>query len=57
MNEFIEDFISVGELRKMLEPYSDDDFITVTTGNTSPNHRISHVEDATDCGFYELRIE
>lgn len=57
MNELIEDFITIGDLRKMLEPYSDDDLITVTKDNTSPNYRISHIEDSTDCGFFELRIE
>ena len=59
MNEkrFIDDFITVGELREMLSPLRDDDMITVTIGNTHPNRKISHVEDATCCGFYELRIE
>ena len=55
-NEFIDDFITVGELRKMLEPFDDDDLITVTKGNVCPNHRISHIEDSTASGFWELRI-
>lgn len=55
--DFIKDFITVGELRKMLEPFCDDDLITVTKGNTHPNHRISHIEDSTNCGFWELRID
>ena len=54
--ELIKEFITVGELRKMLEPYDDNDLITVTKGNTDPNHKISHIEDSTSCGFYELRI-
>ena len=58
MNEhgFIDDFITVGELREMLSSLRDDDMITVTRGNTHPNQKISHVEDSTCCGFYELRI-
>ena len=54
--ELIKEFITVGELRKMLEPYEDNDLITVTKGNTDSNHKISHIEDSTSCGFYELRI-
>lgn len=55
--ELLKEFITIGELKKMLEPYSDDDLITVTKGNTSPNCRISHIEDSTVCGLFELRIE
>lgn len=55
--DFIYDFITVGQLREMLSHLSDDDLITVTRGNAHPNHRISHVEDSTSCGFWELRIE
>ena len=55
--DFIEDFITVGKLREMLEPFDDDDLITVTKGNVHPNHRISHIEDSTCCGFWELRID
>ena len=55
--ELLKEFITIGELKKMLEPYSDDDLITVTKGNTSPNYRISHIEDSTCCGLFELRIE
>lgn len=54
--ELIKEFITVGELRKMLEPYDDNDLITVTKGNTDPNYKISYIEDSTSCGFYELRI-
>ena len=56
-HEFIDDFITVGELRKMLEPFDDGVLITVTRGNAHPNHRITHIEDSVDCGFWELRIE
>lgn len=52
---FIKDFISVGELRKMLEPLDDDDMITITRGHACPYHKITHVEDSTSFGFWELR--
>lgn len=55
--DFIYDFITVGQLREMLSKLSDDAWITVTIGNAHPNHRIRGVEDSTDCGFWELRIE
>ena len=55
--DFIEDFITVKELREMLSKLSDNDFITVTKGNTHSNHRITDVEDSTSIGFYELRIK
>lgn len=52
---FIKDFISVGELRKMLESLDDDDMITITRGHAYPYHKITHVEDSTSFGFWELR--
>lgn len=55
--DFIEDFITVKELREMLSELRDNDFITVTKGNTHQNYRITHVEDSTSIGFYELRIK
>ena len=55
--DFIDDFITVKELREMLSELRDNDFITVTKGNTHSNHRITNVEDSTSIGFYELRIK
>lgn len=55
--DFIEDFITVKELREILSELRDNDLITVTKGNTHCNHRITHVEDSTSIGFYELRIK
>lgn len=52
----IDEFITVGELRAMLEPFDDDDYITVTKGNAYLNHKITHIEDSTAFGFWELRI-
>lgn len=57
MNEFINDFITVGKLRQMLSKLDDNDLITVTYGNTSPNHRITGIDDSTAFGFWELRIK
>lgn len=57
MDEFIDDFITIGELRKMLEPFDDDEYITVTKGNIHPNHKITNIEDSTSVGFLELRIK
>ena len=56
-DEISAEYITIGELRKMLEPYSDNDLITVTKGNSSPNYKIINIEDSTMCGFFELRIE
>ena len=56
--EFIDDFITVGELRKMLELLSDDDFITVnqTRSGIAGFKRLFCVEDCTSVGFWEIRI-
>ena len=55
-SNFIDDFITVGELRKMLEPFNDDEYITVTKNHSQPNHKITHIEDSIAFGFWELRI-
>lgn len=55
--DFIEDFITVKELREMLSELRDNDLITVTKGNTHRNYKITHVDDSTSVGFYELRIK
>ena len=57
MNEFIDDFITIGELKKMLEQFDDDEYITVTKGHIHQNHKITHIEDSTSFGFWELRIK
>lgn len=58
MNEdFVHDFIKVSELKEMLSNLSDNDLITVTKGSTAMNHKITHIEDSTVCGFWELRIQ
>lgn len=55
-NNYIDDFITIGELKKMLELFDDDDYITVTKGHAYPNYKITHIEDAIAFGFWELRI-
>ena len=57
-DEFMDDFIQVGELRKMLEHLDDDDFITVnqTRSGLPGYHKILCVEDSTSIGFWEIRI-
>jgi hypothetical protein len=56
--EFIDEFITVGELRKMMEYLSDDDFITVnqTRSGIAGHKKIQCVEDSTAVGFWEIRI-
>ena len=56
-DEFINDFITVGKLREMLSELDDDDFITVTKSHSHQNYKITHVEDSTAFGFWELRIK
>lgn len=56
-DDFIKDFITVGKLREMLNDLDDDEYITVTKGNMDSNHRITHIDDSTAFGFWELRID
>lgn len=57
MDDFISNFITVGKLREMLSELDDDELITVTSGNSQPNHKILCVDDSTSFGFWELRIK
>lgn len=57
MDTFISKFIKVKELKKLLDNIDDEDFITVTQGNASPNIKILGITDSTCIGFWELRIE
>ena len=56
-DEFINDFITVGKLREMLSELDDNDFITVTKGHSHQNYKITHIEESTAFGFWELRIK
>lgn len=57
-DEFIDDFITVGELREMTEHLRDKDFITVnqTRSGIAGYKKIQCVEDSTAVGFWEIRI-
>ena len=56
-DEFIDDFIPVGELRKMTEHLRDSDLITVCNASGDGEcHKIQCVEDSTAIGFWEIRI-
>lgn len=51
--------MTVGALKKLLsEPgLDDDDAIVVTKGNSHPSYKITHIEDATSIGVWEIRID
>ena len=57
--EWADNFIEVGELRKMIEHLEDYEFIAITTRGEmyKTEHKIQHVEDSTSIGFWELRCE
>ena len=56
IDDFLKNFITVGKLREMLSELEDDELITVTCGNSHPNHKIIGLDDSTAFGFWELRI-
>ena len=57
-DEFMKNFIHVGELRKMLSDLDDDEWITVSTFSDKIRyHRIKHVEDSIYVAFWELICE
>lgn len=55
MAEFIDRYIRVKEVRKMLNSLDDEDFITVTIGRE--DYKIVGIQDSTCIGFWELRCE
>lgn len=48
--------MTVGELKRQLEELNDDDAIVVSRGNSHPSYKITHVEDSTSIGVWEIRI-
>ena len=48
--------MTVGKLKQLLKDLPDDDAIVVTEGNTNPDFKITHIEDATSVGVWEIRI-
>ena len=55
MAEFIDRYIRVKEVRKMLNNLDDEDFLTVTIDRE--DFKIVGVQDSTCIGFWELRCE
>lgn len=43
------------ELIKQLESLCDDDAVVISMGNSYPMFKITHVEDSTMVGVYEIR--
>lgn len=48
--------MTVGELKKQLSEWDDNDAIVVSKGNTYPSFKITHIEDSTCVGVIEIRI-
>ena len=55
MAEFIDRYIRVKEVRKMLNNLDDEDFLTVTINRE--DYKIVGIQDSTCIGFWELRCE
>ena len=55
MAEFIDRYIRVKQLRKMLNNLDDEDFLTVTIDRK--DYKIVGIQDSTCIGFWELRCE
>lgn len=49
--------MTVGELKLQLKDLPDDDAIVVTTGNRGTDYKITHIEDSTCVGVWEIRID
>lgn len=56
MAEFIDRYIRVKEVRKILNNLDDEDFLTVTISR-GEDYRIVGIQDSTCIGFWELRCE
>lgn len=48
--------MTVGKLKQLLDVLPDSGAIVVTKGNTSADFKITHVEDSTMVGVWEIRI-
>ena len=48
--------MTVGKLKQLLKDLPDNDAIVVTEGNTNPDFKITHIEDSTSVGAWEIRI-
>lgn len=48
--------MTVGKLKQLLKELPDNDAIVVTEGNCCPDFKITHIEDSTCIGVWEIRI-
>jgi len=48
--------MTVGKLKQLLKDLPDNNAIVVTEGNTNPDFKITHIEDSTSVGVWEIRI-
>lgn len=48
--------MTVGKLKQLLKDLPDSNAIVVTEGNRNPDFKITHIEDATSAGVWEIRI-
>jgi hypothetical protein len=48
--------MTVKKLKQLLKDLPDNDAIIVTEGNRYPDFKITHIEDATNVGVWEIRI-
>lgn len=48
--------MTVKKLKQLLKDLPDNDAIIVTEGNRYPDFKITHIEDATSVGVWEIRI-
>ena len=48
--------MTVKKLKQLLKDLPDNDAIVVTEGNRYPDFKITHIEDSTSVGVWEIRI-
>ena len=48
--------MTVRKLKQLLKDLPDNGAIVVTEGNRYPDFKITHIEDATSVGVWEIRI-
>ena len=48
--------MTVGKLKQLLNDLPDNNAIVVTKGNIHPDFKITHIEDSTCVGVWEIRI-
>lgn len=48
--------MTVGKLKQLLKDLPDNNATVVTEGNCYPDFKITHIEDSTSVGVWEIRI-